>query len=63
MGELDQRYPGYGFTSHKGYRAQAHADGLLKLGPCPEHRISWAPVQLALQGRNPMLAASSYDEE
>jgi ribonuclease HII len=63
MAELDQRYPGYGFTSHKGYRAQVHADGLLKLGPCPEHRLAWAPVQLALQGRNPMLAASSFDED
>ena len=63
MAELDQLYPGYGFTSHKGYRAQAHADGLLKLGPCPEHRLAWAPVQLALQGRNPMLAASAYDED
>jgi ribonuclease HII len=63
MAELDQRYPGYGFTAHKGYRAQAHADGLLKLGPCPEHRMSWAPVRLALQGKNPMLAASRYDED
>jgi ribonuclease HII len=61
MAELDERYPGYGFTSHKGYRAQAHADGLLKLGPCPEHRLGWAPVKLALQGKNPMLAASAYD--
>jgi ribonuclease HII len=63
MAELDGLYPGYGFASHKGYRAQTHADGLLKLGPCPEHRLAWAPVQLALQGRNPMLAASAYDEE
>jgi len=63
MAEFDQLYPGYGFSSHKGYRAQAHADGLLKLGPCPEHRLTWAPVRLALQGRNPMLAASAYDED
>jgi ribonuclease HII len=63
MAELDGVYPGYGFASHKGYRAQTHADGLLKLGPCPEHRIAWAPVQLALQGKNPMLAASSFDED
>ena len=63
MAELDARYPGYGFSSHKGYRAQLHADGLLKLGPCPEHRLSWAPVRLALQGKNPMLAASAYDED
>ena len=63
MAELDGLYPGYGFASHKGYRAQTHADGLLKLGPCPEHRLSWAPVRLALQGKNPMLAASSFDED
>lgn len=63
MAELDGLYPGYGFSSHKGYRAQAHADGLLRLGPCPEHRLAWTPVQLALQGRNPMLAASRYDED
>lgn len=63
MAELDERYPGYGFSSHKGYRAQAHADGLLKLGPCPEHRLGWAPVKLALQGKNPMLAADAYLED
>jgi len=63
MAELDGLYPGYGFSSHKGYRAQAHADGLLRLGPCPEHRLAWAPVQLALQGKNPMFAAASFDED
>jgi ribonuclease HII len=63
MAELDALYPGYGFSSHKGYRAQAHADGLLSLGPCPEHRLGWAPVRLALAGKNPMMAASAYDED
>jgi ribonuclease HII len=63
MADMDARYPGYGFSSHKGYRAQLHADGLVKLGPCPEHRLGWAPVRLALEGKNPMMAASSYDEE
>ena len=63
MAELDQLYPGYGFSSHKGYRAQIHADGLLKLGPCPEHRMSWAPVRLALEGKNPMWAADAYAED
>jgi ribonuclease HII len=63
MVQMDSLYPGYGFAGHKGYRAQAHADGLLSLGPCPEHRLSWAPVRLALAGRNPMLAAARYDEE
>src|SRR3954451_21334389 len=31
MIKMDQVYPGYGFASHKGYRAPIHAEGLLKL--------------------------------
>ncbi|HEX8233807.1 MAG TPA: ribonuclease HII [Caulobacteraceae bacterium] len=57
MSEMDQTYPGYGFASHKGYRAPIHARALLDLGPCEIHRLAWAPVQLALAGKNPMLAA------
>lgn len=56
MCELDGLYPGYGFSSHKGYRAPIHGRALLELGPCPEHRLSWGPVKLALMGRDPMLA-------
>ena len=59
MIEMDGVWPGYGFASHKGYRARTHADGLLQLGPCPEHRLNWGPVKLALLGRDPMLA---YDD-
>ncbi|HYG26571.1 MAG TPA: ribonuclease HII [Caulobacteraceae bacterium] len=59
MRELDGLYPGYGFASHKGYRAKVHADALLQLGPCDQHRLAWGPVKLALLGKNPMLA---YDE-
>jgi ribonuclease HII len=57
MAELDGLYPGYGFASHKGYRAQVHADALLQWGPTPIHRMAWGPVKLALAGKNPMLAA------
>jgi ribonuclease HII len=56
MCELDGLYPGYGFSSHKGYRAPIHGKALLELGPCPEHRLGWGPVKLALMGRDPMLA-------
>lgn len=59
MKEMDGLYPGYGFGSHKGYRAQIHADALLEFGPCEIHRMGWGPVRLAMLGRNPMLA---YDE-
>jgi len=56
MAEMDEVYPGYGFSGHKGYRAQVHADALVKLGPSPIHRMSWAPVRLALMGKDPMLS-------
>lgn len=54
MREMDGRYPGYGFASHKGYGAPVHAQALLDLGPCEIHRLSWGPVRLALVGRDPM---------
>jgi ribonuclease HII len=56
MASLDETYPGYGFAGHKGYRAPIHAQALLNLGPCAIHRMGWAPVRLALMGRDPMQA-------
>ncbi len=44
---LDAEYPGYGFARHKGYGTAAHREALMKLGPCPIHRRSFAPVALA----------------
>ncbi len=41
---LEALYPGYGFAQHKGYPTKAHLAALQKLGPCPEHRRSFAPV-------------------
>ena len=41
---LDSLYPGYGFAQHKGYPTALHLDALRKLGPCPVHRRSYAPV-------------------
>ena len=37
-------HPGYGFEIHKGYPTPAHQEALRRLGPCPEHRRSFAPV-------------------
>lgn len=56
MTEMDAVYPGYGFASHKGYRAPVHAEALLALGPCEIHRMNWGPVKLALMGKDPLLA-------
>ena len=44
---LERLYPGYGFAKHKGYPTAAHLAALAKLGPCPEHRRSFAPVAQA----------------
>jgi ribonuclease HII len=50
MVEADGRWPGYGFARHKGYGTAEHREALARLGPCPIHRRSFAPVreQLAL---------------
>lgn len=45
---LDADYPGYGFAAHKGYPTAVHLEALARLGPCPEHRRSFAPVRRAL---------------
>lgn len=43
--DYDARWPGYGFAQHKGYPSPAHLAALQRLGPCPEHRRSFAPVR------------------
>lgn len=45
MLELDSKFPGYGFAQHKGYGTAAHLAALRSLGPCPEHRGTFEPVQ------------------
>lgn len=45
MRRCDRLYPGYGFAAHKGYGTPAHLAALRRLGPCPIHRRSFAPVR------------------
>jgi ribonuclease HII len=45
MRELDKQYPGYGFAEHKGYSTPQHFAAFEKLGPCPIHRRSFAPLK------------------
>jgi ribonuclease HII len=47
MCRLDDRYPGYGFNRHMGYGTPEHLASLDRLGPCPAHRRSFAPVSRA----------------
>lgn len=48
MQRLDADHPGYGFAIHKGYPVPAHRAALRRLGACPIHRRSFAPVRAVL---------------
>ena len=45
MVEAAEAYPHYGFDSNKGYGARHHLDALETHGPCPLHRLTFAPVK------------------
>jgi ribonuclease HII len=49
MGQLAIQWPGYGFEIHQGYGTRLHLEALSRLGPCPEHRRSFAPVRARLE--------------
>lgn len=48
MRNLHQKWPLYGFARHKGYPTPQHLDLLKRLGPCPEHRLSYQPVKMSM---------------
>jgi len=48
MVEQAETWPGYGFARNKGYGTREHIDALRRLGPCPLHRRSFAPVRDSL---------------
>ena len=62
MIEMDQRYPGYGFASHKGYHAAIHVKALQTLGPCEIHRMAWKPVQLVMMGEQPWQESLAFED-
>jgi len=45
---LHEQYPEYVFDKHNGYPTKVHREILNEIGPCPEHRRSYAPVREAL---------------
>lgn len=51
MLQLHEKFPDYGFASHKGYPTRMHLDALARLGPTIEHRSSFRPVRDALAAR------------
>lgn len=52
MVEYCDKFPGYEFSQHKGYGTAAHSAALGNLGPCPIHRMSFAPVKRAADRSN-----------
>lgn len=45
MREYHQRWPVYGFLSHKGYPTRAHKEAIAQHGPCPIHRLTFKGVR------------------
>jgi len=48
MVAMENIHPGYGFAVHKGYPTPTHLAALQRLGPCAQHRRSFAPVRALL---------------
>ena len=45
MEKYAAEYPQYGFDVHKGYCTAAHIEAVKKYGPCPIHRLTYAPIR------------------
>lgn len=50
MLSMHEKYPEYGFESHKGYPTNSHLEALKMHGPCPIHRRSFGPVKKLCKG-------------
>ena len=45
MIDYDRQWPAYGFAEHKGYGTPKHLAAIAEHGPCPIHRLSFAPLR------------------
>lgn len=45
MARMHLRFPAYGFDRHAGYGTKAHLAAIAAHGPCPLHRMSFAPLK------------------
>lgn len=46
MCQYDKKYPIYNFEKHKGYGTKEHLKKIKEFGPCPIHRLSFAPFKV-----------------
>lgn len=45
MAGYDRHFPGYGFAEHKGYGSVGHRAAIARLGPSPQHRVTFSGVR------------------
>lgn len=45
MDEYHEKWPEYGFNTHKGYGTEKHRTAIEKYGPCPIHRMTFEPLK------------------
>lgn len=63
MLRLESRYPGYGFSVHKGYPTAAHLRGLAEKGPCRVHRRTFAGVKEHFPQHFPQRSSPHFPSE
>jgi ribonuclease HII len=42
--KMDADFPGYRFAQNKGYATEEHRKAIADMGPCDQHRCSFAPI-------------------
>lgn len=52
MGDLDKKYPQFGFAQHSGYPTKFHLDRINEYGICEFHRKSFAPIKSIFHASN-----------
>ena len=45
MRRFHEEWPVYGFDQHKGYSTDMHLNAIARHGPCPIHRLTFAPLR------------------
>ena len=52
MYELDEKYPMYGFGSHKGYPTKKHIEAIEKYGLLDGYRKTYGPIKDYIERKN-----------
>lgn len=48
---MEAEFPGYGLAHNKGYATAEHRAAITRLGPCKQHRQSFAPIRVKGEGK------------